>query len=145
MGEDSSSTVSGSITGAQYTPGQGGFFARRRAAETTTAESTSEVLTGSVEAQPPTGQDGAYVSDPPVYRPGAGGFFARRAATASSANESAAAATDGNGDEQSAGNGDEQSAGYASVPSDKLKALQELGLSVEEAAAMGLLGDGDVS
>merc|ERR1711978_150342 len=119
-----SSTVSGSTTGAQYTPGQGGFFARRRTAETTTAESASEVPTSSVEAQPSTGQDGANVSDPPLYRPGAGGFFAKRSAAAGSANESAAAATDGNGDEQSAGD--------ASVPSDKLKALQELGLSVEE-------------
>jgi len=132
--EDLSSTASGSISAAGYTPGQGGFFACRRAAETTSAESSSEVLTASVESQPSAGQDGA---NAPRYRPGAGGFFAQRGATASSGNENTAAATDVNGDEQSTGD--------ASVPSEKLKALQELGLSVEEAAAMGLLGAGDVS
>jgi len=134
--EELPSTTSDSVTSAEYKPGQGGFFAHHRAAEAS-AESTSEVLTGSNETQPPSGQDGADVSDPPRYRPGAGGFFSQRGAPASSANESTAAATDGNGDEQSMGD--------ASVPSDKLKALQELGLSVEEAAAMGLLGAGDVS
>mmetsp|Transcript_11841 Transcript_11841/g.22932 ORF Transcript_11841/g.22932 Transcript_11841/m.22932 type:complete len:887 (+) Transcript_11841:135-2795(+) len=136
--EDSPSTASGSTTVAQYTPGQGGFFARRRAAEPASAESSSQALTGSNEAQPPAEQDVANVSDPPRYRPGSGGFFAQRGAAASSADESAAAAA-------TSGNVDEQSTGDASVPSDKLKALQELGLSVEEAAAMGLLGADDVS
>jgi len=140
--EDSSSAAPSSTAKDQYAPGQGGFFARRRAAETPSAESTSEAVTDSA-AQAPTNQDEANVSDPPRYKPGAGGFFAKRRADAatgdkqSTASESTAAAADGNGGGQSSGTG--------SVPADKLQALKELGLSLEEAAAMGLLGDSDVS
>jgi len=151
--QENSSAAPSSTTGGQYTPGQGGFFARRRTAEAApSAESTPEVATASAAAP---AADAASASNTPSYRPGAGGFFAQRGRAASSATDSTAAATGGNGDERSTasqstaaattGNGNEQSTGDAPVPSDRLKALQELGLSVEEASAMGLLGDDEVS
>lgn len=155
----------------QYTPGSGGFFARRRAqtgdaassqpaalAQTASTDATSPTL----ESTPATQQNTEVVPVPTEsepqerYKPGAGGFFARRGAsskanTADNVVDSASAGSDAaqsvadvpmDGSSKDASPGDDDG---PAVSSDKLQALQELGLSLEEAMAMGLVGDSDMN
>mmetsp|Transcript_12892 Transcript_12892/g.40505 ORF Transcript_12892/g.40505 Transcript_12892/m.40505 type:complete len:963 (+) Transcript_12892:176-3064(+) len=165
---DASSTPSESAPAAKYTPGGGGFFVRRRA-QAAGAASSESGPTGSADASSGAGSTEAPSSavqpatsavpapsdtaPPARYKPGGGGFFARRNAEAAGASSTSASAN-ANGESSTAagsdaagdvpmGSSSSKDAGPSddgpSVSSDKLQALQELGLSLEEAMQMGLV------
>mmetsp|Transcript_43893 Transcript_43893/g.125130 ORF Transcript_43893/g.125130 Transcript_43893/m.125130 type:complete len:921 (+) Transcript_43893:142-2904(+) len=149
-----------------YSPGSGGFFARRRAqtaqangnetsatsepSQTPAAESSAAAAVSASTQPQATESTAAQEDSAPTarYKAGGGGFFARRAAADAAASAAASAdvsmqAADGQGGGQgTAGTADGPGDEAPEVPSDKLQALQELGLSLEEAVQMGLLPAG---